>query len=54
MSSPVRLLREARDEFDVASGWYENQQRGLGQVFVSRVREVLQRIAANPRVHATI
>src|SRR4051812_43089952 len=54
MSLPLRLLPEARAEFDDAADRYELQQAGLGVDFVARVREVFQRIAANPRLHATV
>src|SRR5262249_26391425 len=48
MSLPVRFLPEARDEYDAAADYYEQQQAGLGVDFIARVREVLQRISANP------
>ena len=54
MSLPIRLLPKARDEFDAAADWYELRQAGLGTVFVARVREVLQRLSANPRLHAAV
>ena len=53
MSLPVRLLPEARDEFDAATDWYEQQRPGLGADFVARVREVLQRISAMPGITRT-
>jgi plasmid stabilization system protein ParE len=54
MSLPVRLLPEAKAEFDAATDWYEQQRPGLGTIFVARVREVLNRIAATPRLHAAV
>jgi toxin ParE1/3/4 len=51
---PLRLLPDARDEFDAAVDWYEQQRPGLGTVFLDRVREVFARIAANPQLHATV
>ena len=54
MSLPIRLLPEAKAEFDAAADWYEGKWPGLGLDFVRRVREVLIRIAANPRLHATV
>jgi plasmid stabilization system protein ParE len=54
MSLPLRLLPEARDEFDAAVDWYEQQRPGLGPAFLDRVRDVLGRIAANPQLHATV
>ena len=54
MTLPIRLLPEAKDEFDAAADWYEQQKAGLGADFVARIREVLDRIAANPRMHAVV
>ena len=54
MSLPIRLLPEARAEFDDAADWYEQRQAGRGVDFVTRVREVLNRIAANPQLHAVV
>ena len=54
MSLPLRLLPEAKAEFDDAADWYEDQQTGLGVDFVARVRDVLRRIAAQPRLHAAV
>ena len=54
MSLPIRLLPEARDEFDAAVDWYEQQRPGLGTAFLDRVRDVLARIAANPQLHAIL
>jgi len=54
MSFPIRFLPEARDEYDAAADYYEQQQAGLGGDFIARVREVLQRIAANPKLHGAV
>jgi toxin ParE1/3/4 len=54
MNLPIRFLPEAKDEFDAATDWYEQRRAGLGVDFVARVREVLDRIAANPALHATV
>jgi plasmid stabilization system protein ParE len=54
MSLPVRLLPEAKAEFDNDADRYEFRQAGLGVDFVVKVREVLRRIAANPRLHAVV
>lgn len=54
MSLPLRLLPEARAEYDEAAKWYEQQQPGLGVDFVAKVREVFTRIAANPKMHAKV
>lgn len=54
MKRPVRLLPEARIEFNEATDWYERQRAGLGTTFVARVREVIGHIAADPRRYATV
>jgi plasmid stabilization system protein ParE len=54
MSLPIRLLPEARDEFDAAVDWYDQQRPGLGTAFLDRVRGVFARIAANPQLHGTL
>src|SRR5437762_3511410 len=54
MSLPIRLLPEAKAEFDAAADRYELQQTALGVDFVARVRDVLHRIAVNPRLHAMV
>lgn len=54
MKKPVRLLPEARVEFNEATDWYERRRAGLGVKFVARVREVLGRMAADPQRHATV
>jgi toxin ParE1/3/4 len=54
MNLPLRFLPEAKDEFDAAADWYEQRQTGLGVDFVARVREVLNRISANPQIAATV
>jgi plasmid stabilization system protein ParE len=54
MSLPIRFLPEAKDEFDAAADWYEQQRAGLGVDFVAQVRAVLNRIAGNPQIHAVV
>ena len=54
MSLPLRLLPEARTEFDNAADWYERQRTGLGLAFVGRVRDVFTRVTANPPIHAAV
>ena len=54
MSLPVRFLPEARDEYDAGAVWYDRQRPGLGRAFIGRVREVLKRISANPKIHAKV
>lgn len=54
MKKPVRFLPEARVEFNAAIDWYEQKRAGLGTRFLARVREVLDRIAADPQRHAAV
>jgi toxin ParE1/3/4 len=54
MTLPLRLLPEARAEFDDATDWYETHQSGLGVDFVAKVGTVFKRIAANPKIHAIV
>ena len=54
MKWKLRLLPDARAEFDAAADWYQQQRRGLGREFVRAVRDVFQRISANPRTHAKV
>lgn len=52
MMRTIRLLPEAREEFDNSADWYEDKRTGLGIEFVANVRNVFNRIAANPKLHA--
>lgn len=50
----IRFLPEAKAEFDASADWYDAQRTGLGIDFVARVRDALDRIAANPQVYGTV
>jgi plasmid stabilization system protein ParE len=52
MRLPVAFRREARDEMDEVYGWYQRQREGLGEEFLTEVREVLERIRSNPEHYA--
>ena len=54
MSLPVVFRPEARAEYDDAVDWYERQRPGLGGDFLDEVQRVLDRIAANPSIHAVV
>ena len=54
MNLPMRLLPEAKAEFDASADWYEQQCRGLGVDFVARIREVFKRLAVNPKLYAIV
>jgi plasmid stabilization system protein ParE len=54
MKLPVVLRDEAQAEFDEAFDFYEQRRAGLGLAFVTKVQDVFERIAANPRMHAPV
>ncbi len=54
MSLPVRLLPEAKAEYDSDAKWYERKERGLGVDFVRRIRQVFTRISTTPRLHSKV
>jgi plasmid stabilization system protein ParE len=54
MSLPVVLTPEAQADYDEAYDWYESRQPGQGDIFAAKVQDVLDRIAANPRMHAKV
>jgi plasmid stabilization system protein ParE len=54
MKLPIVFRRAARAEFDQAHDWYEKQRRGLGERFLERAQEVLERIAGTPELHQCI
>ncbi|MFT3881542.1 MAG: type II toxin-antitoxin system RelE/ParE family toxin [Gemmatales bacterium] len=51
---PVRLLPEARQEFDEAIEWYAHQNKSLAIDFVTNIRNVLNRIAVLPKMHRVV
>lgn len=53
MNPPVILSPAADREFEAAAAWYE-QEAGLGEAFVERVQEALDRIGPIPEAHATV
>jgi hypothetical protein len=53
MTFPIRLLPEAKAEFDLPTG-NEQKQKGLGIDLIVRVGEVFKRIAGNPRMHPVV
>lgn len=42
---PVRVGKEAAEEFEEAAAWYETEQRGLGERFISAFEHDLQLLA---------
>jgi plasmid stabilization system protein ParE len=54
MNPPLVFRPEARDEIDEAYAWYEHQRAGLGEEFLSAIRDVLDRIQETPEAHAQV
>jgi plasmid stabilization system protein ParE len=54
MKRSLRLLPEARAEFDEATAWYEGQDEGLGVAFVDHIGQALSRVAENPQRHPVL
>ena len=54
MSLPIVFRVEAQAEFDRAFDWYEQQRRGLGVEFLTRVTEVLERIQSFPEAREIV
>lgn len=54
MSLPIVFRPDARAEFDDAADWYEQRQPGLGATFTEAIDDVLDLVAAQPRMHATV
>lgn len=44
----VRVTSAAQGEIDTAAAWYERQQDGLGDKFLNRVEQALEKIGRNP------
>jgi toxin ParE1/3/4 len=54
MNSSIRLLPEAKAEFDAAADWYEERRSGLGLEFIARIREAFQQIVDHPEMKAIV
>jgi toxin ParE1/3/4 len=54
MSLSIVFRRDARAEFDAAADWYELRRSGRGALFAAAVRQVLNRIADQPRLYAEV
>ena len=50
----IEVDSAAKADIKRAFVWYENQREGLGEKFVQRVRESIERIAANPEGYAKV
>jgi len=54
MNLPLVFQAGVRDEIDEAYAWYETQQKGLGEEFLTEVQLVLDRIDQNLELHVPI
>lgn len=48
MSFKVETLRSAQKDVLLSAKWYNNQQKGLGKIFLQRVKEAKKVLTANP------
>ena len=51
---PLKLDREAEDEIEEATDYYEGERRGLGAVFQAALHATFDRIVAFPASFATV
>lgn len=51
---PVRLLVKAKQDFDDAIEWYEARSTSLAIDFISKLRQVLERLALHSQFHRPI
>jgi len=51
VSFNVHITADADLEFQLSAKWYEEQQEGLGDKFISEVREYLLSIARDPEIY---
>ena len=52
MSLPVILSPEAEQDVEAATSWYDAQRIGLGQTFLDRLKDALNRIGTMPELYA--
>src|SRR2546423_891309 len=54
MSLPVVITPDARDDIDAAHAWYEAQQLGRGDDFLTELRAHLVEIGQFPLLHGRV
>ena len=54
MAAELIVAPEAQQDLDSAYAWYEGQQPGLGEVFLSRVDACIQALLRRPEMHPTV
>jgi toxin ParE1/3/4 len=52
VSLPVILIPKAEQDIEAASAWYDAQRIGLGQDFLDRANDALNRIRTMPELYA--
>jgi toxin ParE1/3/4 len=52
MSRAAVYLPEAENDIDTAYGWYDGQRAGLGEQFLKALRDLVDRLCANPHLYA--
>lgn len=54
MSVPVVYLPEAEDDIDAAYQWHEQQRTGLGDRFLTALRDAVERLQGSPCAYAIL
>jgi toxin ParE1/3/4 len=54
MKLPIVYRLEVGDDLDEAFAWCERQRQGLGDEFLSEVRDQIERIQSNPEIYAVL
>ena len=54
MNLPLDYRPEVRNEIDAAYFWYEQQRTGLGEEFLTALRDQLDRIQDNPELYGVL
>lgn len=49
MTLPIEYADGVHEDMDSAYAWYEDQQTGLGERFLSAIADVVAKIQAHPR-----
>ena len=54
MTLPIIIEPDAEADIEAARAWYEQQQPGLGDAFVTAIDSCFRRIQAMPRLYAVV
>jgi len=47
----IVLLEEVLGDMKHSRDWYDEQEQGLGELFVERITECIEKIADNPKAY---